>query len=114
MWCCWIAPGHKPASAQAARRRARNIGPHDSLKPMTGLDPPDSAYAADVGATIFAINGQPTKRSLELASDCGRITGHSSVMNKVRFADDPPRGSSVLELQFSDQLQKPNKCRALI
>jgi hypothetical protein len=42
---------------------------------MTGLDPPDGAYAVNVGSTIFAITGQPTKRSLELASDCGRMTG---------------------------------------
>ncbi len=26
MWCCWISPGHNPASTQRHDRRAPNIG----------------------------------------------------------------------------------------
>jgi hypothetical protein len=33
MWCCWISPGHNPASTQRRGRRAPNIGLRESLAP---------------------------------------------------------------------------------
>lgn len=51
MWCCWISPGHNPASTQQRGRRAANIGLREFLGPSSSLDPPDGFYAADGAAS---------------------------------------------------------------